>query len=87
MMSLYRQVLARRRDLDPAAALQWSVDDEHLLAFRRGEVAIVLNPTPVARPVPSSVVGDRHVVLSSVHGHADPHNIPADSCLWLSGSA
>ena len=83
MMSLYRHVLNHRRDLDPGAALQWLIEDDDLLVFARGDIVIVVNPSPVAKTLPSSVVGDRRVLLSSVHGHHDPRTVPADACLWL----
>ncbi|MCU1362053.1 MAG: Alpha-glucosidase [Ilumatobacteraceae bacterium] len=88
MMSLYREVLAGRRTLDPATELEWAIDgDDDLLAFRRGDVLIVLNPSNSARTLPPSLVEQRVVGLSSVHGHDDPTTVPADACVWLVSSS
>jgi alpha-glucosidase len=82
MVNLYREVLRRRRDLVTSAALlEWILPDHpELLAFARGDIRIVLNPTP--HDVEVRGVGSR-VVLSSLARHDDVGFVPADTCLWL----
>jgi alpha-glucosidase len=86
MLGLYRNVLRLRRELTPHdGALQWVLTDHPaLLAFARGDIRVVLNPTAYAVELPSPDVAAR-VVLSSLAGHDDPHVVPTDTCLWLAG--
>jgi alpha-glucosidase len=87
MLSLYRDTMRCRRTLDPTTGLEWEGPlDERLLAFRRGDVLVVLNPSAAPIELPAATVADRRVGLSSVHGHDDPSIVPADACIWLVSS-
>ncbi len=86
-LEMYRAALATRRT-EPGLrsdSLVW-IDDlgDELVAFRRGDVVVILNPTQEAKLVIASVCGDRTIVMSSTHGHDDPTVIPPDTTLWLS---
>jgi alpha-glucosidase len=84
MMSLYRKVLSHRRALDVTSSLEWLTQpDEAVLAFRRASVTIVLNPSDTAIELPAALTRGKQVAVSSVHGHDDPHVVPAAACLWL----
>jgi hypothetical protein len=62
-----------------------------MVAFRRGDVTVVLNPTGSDVTLGRDVVAGARVLLSSLitpaDGHVDPladaHVIGADTCLWL----
>ncbi len=86
-LALYRSLLAaRRRWLDPAAALEWcTTSHPDVLAFIRGDVAVVLNvgssPVRLADAVPG--LGERRPVVDSRCGHDDASVLPGDTCCWL----
>jgi alpha-glucosidase len=84
MLALYRDVLRLRRGLARhEGPLQWVLHDHpDLLAFARGHVRVVLNPTGRSVELRDAGAG---IVLSSLAGHDDPGVVPADTCLWLSG--
>jgi alpha-glucosidase len=87
MLSLYRHMLRRRRMLDPVTPLQWDVPgDDRLVAFTRGDVLVVLNPSDVDVDLPAELVSGAHVALASVHGHDKPSIAPANGCIWLVGA-
>ena len=72
MLSLYRRALAVRRatpDLTSAGFELLLPDDPDLVAYRRGEVVVVLNMSDHERSLPADLVGGRRVLVSSV---ADP---------------
>ncbi len=74
MLSLYRRALAVRRatpDLTSAGFELLLPDDPDLVAYRRGDVVVVLNLSDHERTLPSDLVGRRRVLVSSV---ADPAN-------------
>ncbi len=54
-----------------------------VLAFARGDVLVVMNVSRQDVELPSTVVGSRSIVASSVTGHVDRSVLPADSTLWL----
>ena len=80
----YRHVFAHRRALDLEAPLEWLLpDSDELVAFRRGEVVVVLNVSDHEVSLPDHLAVDRTVIISSVRDHADAAVVPANSCLWL----
>ncbi len=87
MLALYRRVLrARRSELDPAMGLSFiDVERPDLLAFRRGDVTVVLNvgdtEIDVARELPA--IDAVRVVLTSSPGGHDAGRLPANTCCWL----
>lgn len=85
MLALYRTVLAARSLLlDPTAPLSWILANQPaLIAFRRGTICVILNPTVVPVVVEGDDLAAMRVVVSSRPGHADPRVIPDDTCLWL----
>jgi len=84
-LSMYRELLARRRTmLDPAAGLDWIVgDDSAVLAFRRGEVVVVVNTSDGELGLPGALTAGRRVAWSSQPGHDDVTLVPPDTCVWL----
>jgi alpha-glucosidase len=93
MLSLYRTIVRVRRDSAlHALPLQWiDVGEPDMVAFRRGDVTVVLNPTGSDVTLGLDVVAGARVLLSSLitpaDAHVDPladaHVIGADTCLWL----
>lgn len=93
MLSLYRRVLAARRELlDGDIGLEWGLPERpELLAFRRGAVFILLNPTERDVVVDSGELDGLVVAMSSrvddiaqSHGSASTvATVPADTCVWL----
>jgi alpha-glucosidase len=84
-LSLYRTLLATRRTLDAAAPLEWALpESDDVVAYRRGDVVVVLNVSDHDVVLPTELVGGREVLLSSVRTHVDPQRVPADSCVWMS---
>jgi alpha-glucosidase len=87
MLALYRRVLrARGSRLDAEAGLSF-IDVEHpdLLAFRRGDVTVVLNvgDTEIELvPELASIDGARIVLTSAPAGH-DAGRLPGNTCCWL----
>jgi alpha-glucosidase len=86
-LSLYRALLAaRRHELDPAAGLEWC-DTAHpdVLAFRRGDVTVVVNAGCDEVRLTDAPVGPgpHRVVISSLAGHDDAVVVPPDTCCWF----
>lgn len=84
MLRLYRDVLARRRSLPADAPLEWVLDDSvEVVAFRRGEVLVVLNVSDADVVLDDELVSGRSVVLASQPGHGDPRVVPPNAGVWL----
>jgi alpha-glucosidase len=77
-LSLFRRALARRRSLTAlhAAPLEWAEAPGDTLAYRRGEVLVVLNTGCEPVPLP-----DGEVLLAS--GPVAPGELPPDTAVWL----
>ncbi len=72
VLSLYRRALAVRRatpDLTLAGFELLLPDDPDLVAYRRGEVVVVLNMSDHDRSLPADLVADHRVLVSSVADH------------------
>jgi len=83
-LSLYRSLLAARRSLDPGEPLTWALpDSDDLVAFRRGDVLVVLNVRDHDVPLPAELSGTTSIVLSSVRGHDHATTVPSNACVWL----
>jgi alpha-glucosidase len=86
MLSLYQSAGNLRRELAgfQTDSLTW-IDGlpPDLLAFRRGDVVVAVNPTDTPVALPEDIVGKLCVALSSVYGHTDPLVVSANSTLWL----
>ena len=85
MVALYRAVLAQRKDLLAGdETLTWDLTDRSdLVAFRRRDLLIVLNPTGVAVDLGLPRDERWEIVLSSRGDHANASVVPADTCVWL----
>jgi hypothetical protein len=70
--------------LDLDAPLQWELaDSDELVAYRRGQVTVVLNVSDHEVTLPVDLVPGGEVIVSSARGHANPATVPADACTWL----
>lgn len=81
VLSFYRRALLARRQLDPAAPLEWlETSRDDVLAFRRGALVnvTVFDGAPFEVPVEWGVP-----VLLSQYGHTGP--LPAGCTGWYSG--
>ena len=88
MWTLYRTVLALRKQFDPDAPLHWVMaDSDSVVAFRRGDVLTVLNVTGHDVVQPQALVRGARLLHSSKVGHADAAVVPGDTCVWLHLSA
>ncbi len=95
MLALVRRALAVRRELSDLATLHFAwLDSGHpdVLAFRRGDVMVVLNAGTKTVTLPAAVLDGRRAVLSSLppsHNQtpSDPSTtegvVEHDSCVWL----
>ena len=84
MLSLYQRMLRTRRLLDPHAALEWiDVDHDDVLAFRRGDVTVVLNVSPEPVLLPADLVAGADVLLASSAGDAPTGTLPGNAAVWL----
>jgi alpha-glucosidase len=85
-LAMYRAALALRRN-EPGLrsdGLEWIEElSGNVVAFRREEVIVILNPSDHATTVAATLVGGRRILLSSVHRHVDPHLVPANTTVWL----
>ena len=84
-LAFYRELLSTRRSLLGAQApLQW-IDVEHpdVLAFRRGDVIVVLNVGDAELDTGVLASKFARVLVSSEFGHDNPHRLPANTCCWL----
>ena len=85
VLELYREVLAKRREIDKASELIWMLHDDpafadDVVAFRRGTVLVVMNVTSRDVKIPESVIGS-----ASVWARSEPVSgnvIPANSAVW-----
>ncbi len=98
-LTLYRELMQQRRALDVEAPLEWlPASDDRLVAFRRGDIVVVLNvaadsvvlpaevlPAEVlpADGLPADAARFHSVVFSSVRGHTEPASVPGNACVWL----
>ncbi len=85
MLALYRRVLrARGSRLDAEAGLSF-VDGVHpdLLAFRRGEVTVVLNVGDTEIELGPELADGARIVLTSAPAGHDAGRVPANTCCWL----
>ncbi|MEX0846302.1 MAG: glycoside hydrolase family 13 protein [Ilumatobacteraceae bacterium] len=84
MLSLYRQLIATRKVLDPLAPLEWLMPESaEVVAFRRGDVTVVMNVSARDVVLPAAMVDRAEPMLSSDAGPWDVVTVPADSCVWL----
>jgi alpha-glucosidase len=87
MLALHRTAIALRRSTI-AGEFAWAneLDDAaDVVAFRRGEVLVVLNMGP--SPVTLHALAPHRLVLTSRVEHTDPTVIPADTAAWLTPAA
>jgi alpha-glucosidase len=83
-LALYRSLLAKRRALDPSELLTWAMrDSDEVVAFRRGNLAVLLNVSDHEVVVPGELAEGRTVFESSVRGHVDATSVPPNACVWL----
>lgn len=90
-LRLYRDALAIRRQLTAGDHREPPFDwlahpDADVLVASRGELVLALNlgaaAAPLDLPDPAGG-GEWQVAVSSLAGHTDPRQLPADSALWL----
>ena len=82
MLTLYRDVLRVRRTLSDDD-FAWILGAQaEMVAFRRGDVTVVLNPTSTPRSVDADL-GARTMVLSSDPTLAWSGVVPPDAAVWL----
>ncbi|MHA7240228.1 glycoside hydrolase family 13 protein [Arthrobacter sp. TMS1-12-1] len=84
-LSLYRTALQLRRDLRlGAGSLAWSRDFEcsDVVAFRNGEVLVMLNMGEFPAPLP-----DGTVIADSTPGAVADGMLAPDACVWLMAAA
>ncbi|HKC28942.1 MAG TPA: glycoside hydrolase family 13 protein [Jatrophihabitans sp.] len=76
-LQLYRSTLQLRRKLPSllASPLEWLPAPEGCLAYRRGEITVVLNAGSASVPLPAGE-------LVHASGPVGPE-LPADTCVWL----
>ena len=83
-LSLYRYLMAERRTIDPALPLEWVLpDSDELVAYRRGDLLVVLNVTEHDVALPDDLSAGATAVIASVRDHVDAAVVPANGCLWL----
>jgi alpha-glucosidase len=85
MLWWYRTVMAARRQLDDG--FEW-VDEaqdisEHVVAFRRGDMLVMVNFGDDDVVLPGSLVAECQVGLSSSILQHGPNRLPANTCIWL----
>ena len=81
-LHLYRRTVELRRSIDTSAPLEWMLGEfDELVAFRRGDVLVVLNVSDHDVAVPPGCASA--LLLSSLHDQTDMTVVAADSCLWL----
>ena len=71
VLSMYRELMAARRTIDPVAAFDWVIDptlDQALVAYRRGSITVLLNMSARALPVPGAIRDGGRVVFCSEPG-------------------
>ena len=85
MLRHYRSVIAIRAQHGLAhGELTWVIKDHPtVLAFERGSVLVVVNFGATHVLLDTSITKHRSVIASSVLGHTDAGNLPANSALWL----
>ncbi|MHA7217761.1 glycoside hydrolase family 13 protein [Arthrobacter sp. MDT1-48-3] len=84
-LSLYRTALRLRRDLRlGAGSLSWSraLEATDVVAFRNGDVLVLLNMGEFATPLPEGTV-----IAASTPGAADGGHLVPDACVWMLTSA
>ncbi|WP_104167979.1 alpha-amylase family glycosyl hydrolase [Arthrobacter sp. SX1312] len=84
-LSLYRTALQLRRDLRlGAGSLSWSREFEasDVVAFRNGEVMVVLNMGEFAAPLPEGTV-----IAASTPGSVTEGMLAPNACVWLMAAA
>jgi len=84
-LSLYRTALQLRRDLRlGAGSLAWSREFEcsDVVAFRNGEVLVMLNMGEFAAPLPEGTV-----IAGSTPGSVTDGMLAPDACVWLMAAA
>ncbi|WP_420792099.1 alpha-amylase family glycosyl hydrolase [Arthrobacter agilis] len=84
-LSMYRAALQLRRDLRlGAGSLSWSrtFEQTNVVAFRNGDILVMLNMGEFAVPLPSG-----SVIASSAPGAADDGSLAPDACVWIMSTA
>jgi alpha-glucosidase len=84
MLTLYQRILRSRKLLDPEAPLDW-VPSGHddVLAFRRGDVTVVLNVSPDVVVLPADLIAGTEVLLASWAGDPFTGSLRGDATVWL----
>ena len=88
-LRLFQRAIAARGAAfaPPAAPLEWlEVDNDDLLAFRRGNTIVVMNTSGSARPLPAMLGRDLRVLLCSAPDRvvvAAPVEVPPNAAMWL----
>lgn len=85
MLSLYRRLIATRKALDPMAPLEWLLPEStEVVAFRRGDVVVVMNVSGHDVELPEALVARAEPMLASTPDAIDGVGVvPAESCIWL----
>lgn len=86
MLALVRSATHLRRRLDDLlrAPLEWiEFGVTEVLAYRRGEMVVVVNTGPTPVDLPDHLTDGRRVALSSVPGHTTVEVVPPDAAVWL----
>ena len=78
MLTLYRDVIALRRAnfVGADGPLRWITADAGVLAFRRGDIACIVNLSPGPVQLPAGTV-----LITS--GPLDEGRLPVDSAAWV----
>lgn len=85
-LEFYRAALAQRRRFAAfrGAGFEWQpTGSPDAIAFRRGDVVVVLNTGSAAVELPAELVGDRRVVVASAAEQTSPTTLAGDTAMWL----
>lgn len=84
ILTLYRRLLARRRDLPDDPNMRWEFTGiDGIVAFSRAGMLVVLNPTSEPIALPGIAATNANIMVSSCPGHSDPRVVPSGTCVWI----
>ncbi|MEY4362042.1 MAG: hypothetical protein RL391_1348, partial [Actinomycetota bacterium] len=81
-LGVYRKVLNLRSVFDPSADIVWELEEsESLVAFRRGDVLVVMNMSTNDEIVPAEILGSARTILSTAASAGA--SVPGNSTVWF----
>jgi alpha-glucosidase len=84
VLTLYQRILRSRKLLDPEAPLEWvAAGHDDVVAFRRGDVSVVLNVSAAPVVMPAELVAGAEVLLTSWASDDGVGTVPGDATVWL----